>query len=61
MVDTRTGITKIKGNTIIMTLDEAIARYELSNRADGKSQKTISWYNDILMSFSRYQKKHRSP
>ena len=39
-----------------MTFDELISRYEASNRADGKSQKTISWYNDILMSFSRYQR-----
>ncbi len=56
LVDTRTGITKIKGNTTILTLDEVITHYELSNRADGKSQKTINWYNDILMSFSRYQR-----
>jgi len=39
-----------------MTLDEFINRYELSNRADGKSDKTIKWYGEILKSFSRYLK-----
>lgn len=31
-----------------------IYRYELSNRADGKSQKTVQWYNDMLRAFSLY-------
>jgi len=39
------------------TIDELIGRYELSNRADGKSASTISWYSDMLMSFSSHMKK----
>jgi len=39
-----------------LTIDELIRRYELSNRADGKSPKTISWYTDMLTLFSHYLK-----
>jgi len=41
-------------NRIIPTLDECINRYELSNRAEGKSPKTIDWYTAMLRLFSRY-------
>lgn len=37
-----------------VSMDKLIHRYELSNRAEGKSEKTIMWYGDILKSFSRY-------
>lgn len=42
-------------NMAPVTLDDFIYRYELSNRADGKSPKTIRWYDEILTSFSRHQ------
>jgi site-specific recombinase XerD len=35
-------------------LDELVTLYELSNRADGKSERTIKWYSDILKSFLSY-------
>lgn len=40
------------------TVDDLILRYELSNRAEGKSAKTITWYSDILYSFSSYFKEN---
>jgi len=43
------------------TIDDLIARFEMSNLADGKSQSTVRWYNDILKSFSRYLKKNGQP
>jgi site-specific recombinase XerD len=33
-----------------------VARYAVSNRADGKSTRTIAWYTDILTQFLRYLK-----
>ena len=38
------------------SLDEVILYYELSNRADGKSPKTIDWYKANLLMYSRYCK-----
>jgi len=38
------------------SFDELIQEYELCNHAEGKSPKTISWYNDILRQYSRYLK-----
>jgi len=38
----------------VLTVDNLIRRYELSNRADGKSPRTISWYTDMLTLFSHY-------
>lgn len=43
------------------TLDEFIGHYELSNYTDGKSPKTIGWYNDILKSYVRYRKENGYP
>ena len=40
------------------TIDDLITRFEMSNVVDGKSPKTIRWYNDILKFFSRYLKKN---
>jgi site-specific recombinase XerD len=37
-----------------LTIDELIELYELSNRAEGKSGRTIIWYRYILCTFSRY-------
>lgn len=39
-------------------IDDLISRYELSNRADGKSPKTIRWYTEILRCFARYMKEN---
>ena len=38
------------------TIDGLVARYAVSNQADGKSPKTIGWYGDILSQFLRYLK-----
>ncbi|MFC1954807.1 tyrosine-type recombinase/integrase, partial [Chloroflexota bacterium] len=35
-------------------IDELIRRYAVSNQADGKSPKTISWYNEMLGAFCGY-------
>ncbi|MFC1909423.1 tyrosine-type recombinase/integrase [Chloroflexota bacterium] len=42
-----------RGNPDIQKL---IKRYELANRAEGKSPRTIPWYTEMLMSYSRYMK-----
>lgn len=59
---------KVVPNTVLLTkpgktltIDELISRYALSNQADGKSQKTIAWYSDILNQFSTYLKTERYP
>ncbi|MFC2001573.1 phage integrase SAM-like domain-containing protein, partial [Chloroflexota bacterium] len=36
------------------TLDKLIKLYEISNQAEAKSGKTITWYNYILTAFARY-------
>ena len=36
------------------TLDKLIELYEISNQAEAKSGKTITWYRYILTAFSRY-------
>lgn len=40
----------------MLTIGELVSRYELSNIAEGKSPKTITWYSDILRSFISYLK-----
>ena len=52
---------KVVPNTVVLTkprraltIDELISRYALSNEADGKSPKTIEWYNYILCSLKNY-------
>jgi integrase/recombinase XerC/integrase/recombinase XerD len=45
-----------KGNSgNIETLDEFIHQYKLSNRAEGKSPKTIIWYDEILKAYLHHQ------
>ncbi len=41
------------------TIAKLITHFEMSNLADGKSDSTISWYNDILKLFLRYLKEKR--
>ena len=43
-----------------LTIDDLIRRYETSNRADGKSPRTIQWYTDMLTSFSHYLKEKQN-
>jgi len=50
--DTEVITIRVKG----LTIDELLARYAVSNQADGKSPKTIAWYADILSQFLRYLK-----
>ncbi len=35
-------------------MEDLISLYELSNQAEGKSPKTVSWYTEMLQAFSRY-------
>lgn len=42
--------------TTSLDLRELIARYQISNQAEGKSPRTIAWYTEMLMSFSGYMK-----
>jgi len=39
-----------------LIFEEFINRYKLSNRAEGKSEETIQWYDEILKSFGVYLK-----
>ena len=41
-------------NKATLTIDQLIKLYEISNRAEGKSPKTVSWYSDILGLFVGY-------
>lgn len=61
-------ITKVAQNTAALkkpgkslTIDELISHYALSNQAEGKSQKTIVWYSDILTQFLAYLKTESHP
>ena len=39
-----------------LTIDELLARYAVSNQAEGKSTRTTTWYTDLLTQFLRYLK-----
>lgn len=43
-----------KGKAETVTIKELVTRYRQSNLAEGKSEKTISWYEEILRPFSNY-------
>ena len=45
-----------KVRLVAMTIDWLVARYAISNQAEGKSTRTIAWYTDILNQFMRYLK-----
>ena len=45
-----------KNSRRLIPLEELFRRYELSNGSEGKSSKTISWYNDMHRLFLRYLK-----
>ncbi|MFC1929938.1 tyrosine-type recombinase/integrase [Chloroflexota bacterium] len=48
--------TKDKRTGASLTINKLITHFEMSNLVDGKSQKTIRWYNDILKFFCKYLK-----
>ena len=39
-----------------LTINEFMARYAVSNQAEGKSTRTTAWYTDLLTQFLRYLK-----
>ncbi|MFC1972688.1 tyrosine-type recombinase/integrase [Chloroflexota bacterium] len=53
----RTGIKGIQTRAL-PTVTDLIKRFKTSNLADGKSQSTVRWYDDILIFFSRYLKEN---
>ena len=48
-------------NATVYKLAELIDYYEVCNRAEGKSSKTISWYSENLKHFHSYLKSRHSP
>ena len=50
----------MKNKQEILTLDRAIKLYELNNKVEGKSPRTIEWYNYILDQFSSYIRENQS-
>jgi len=53
--------THVNTQEKIHKLNELIEYYEVCNRAEGKSPKTISWYSANLKSFRNYVKSRRLP
>ena len=45
----------------VKKLSELIGYYELCNRAEGKSPKTVSWYSANLRAFGSYLERRRLP
>jgi site-specific recombinase XerD len=39
-----------------LKLDKLITHFAQTNKAEGKSAKTISWYSEMLKDFTRYLK-----
>lgn len=52
----KVGVKSKKTTVVSLDLRELIARYQVSNQAEGKSPRTIAWYTEMLMSFSNYMK-----
>jgi len=52
----KVGVKSKKKATVSFDLRELIARYQISNQAEGKSPRTIVWYTEMLISFSAYIK-----
>ena len=50
----RTGTGAARNGRTALSIDELMRRYEICNRAEGKSEKTIKWYDDILRSYSTH-------
>ena len=47
------GVGTKKNATVTLSLEELIDLYEVSNRAEGMSPKTICWYTANLKAFVR--------
>jgi site-specific recombinase XerD len=52
--DRRRNIHWVDINMAELELEKLILHYSQSNRADGKSPKTISWYTEMLTTYSRF-------
>ncbi|MFC2024650.1 phage integrase SAM-like domain-containing protein [Chloroflexota bacterium] len=52
--DRRRNIHWVDINMAELELEKLILHYSQSNRADGKSPKTISWYTEMLTTFNRF-------
>ena len=48
------GTVDTTNSKVPLSFSNLISRYELSNVSEGKSPKTVGWYNDILRAFSQY-------
>jgi len=53
--------TRISNQETVKKLSECIDYYEVCNRAEGKSPKTISWYSANLRCFRNYLKSRHLP
>ncbi len=53
--------TQISNQGTVKKLSECIYYYEVCNKAEGKSPKTISWYSANLKSFRKYLKNRHLP
>jgi len=53
--------TRVNTQEKVHKLSELIEYYEVCNRAEGKSPKTISWYSANLKSFRNYVKSRHHP
>jgi len=51
-----TAIAATKNKKLALTISELASRYNHSNLADGKSPKTVKWYDEILRLFCMYVK-----
>ncbi len=49
--------TKVNSEIQTRSLDDIIHCYAVSNQAENKSPATVTWYNDMLRSFSDYMKR----
>ena len=50
-------VTQLNSEIQALSLDDVIRRYVLSNQAESKSPATVTWYSDMLRSFSDYMKR----
>jgi len=49
-------ITRLNSEIQTLSLDDVIRCYALSNQAENKSPATVTWYSDMLRSFTDYLK-----
>jgi hypothetical protein len=51
--------TAIQDHKTTPSIGEVVSAYILANQADGKSDRTVRWYNEILRSFQSYVAAHK--